>query len=359
MEIHGNKSPKAIVVQSPFSGRSAQLSQALDLLDQANVQIIDVISIADLDHQPLQGRRWLERGANIAIAAGGDGLIGGVITHIAESGLALGILPLGTSNDIARSLDIPLALPEAVQVIAAGKQQEMDVGIAQPAEQTPHAAQDDHLSAQSHGYFAHALTVGLNVQFAKIATNVATRQRYGKLAYPVAALEVWTHREPLDVALSFTGLASPHDKSISDAAQPPELYCSALEVAVINAPIFGGQWQLSLPQASIDDRLLDIVVIEDISLERLNAAIAQLFHPWQSPERRKTEPEVEPAPTRHPAELSGIPGLHHFQATSVLIKTGADPQDVTLDGEIRGQTPVHVSIADKRLRVVLPAASNP
>jgi len=357
MEIYGNKPPKAIVVHSPFSGRSAQLSQALDLLVQASVQIIDVISIADLDHQPLQGRHWRERGANVAIAAGGDGLIGGVITHIAESGLPLGILPLGTSNDIARSLDIPLALPGAVQVIATGKQQEMDVGFAQPAEQAPHEALDDHLTTQSHSYFAHALTVGLNVQFAKVATNVATRQRYGRLAYPVAALEVWTHREPLDVALSFTGLASPHDKSISDATQPPTLYCSALEVAVINAPIFGGQWQLSLPQASIDDHLLDIVVIENISLERMNMAIAQLFHLWQSPERRKAEPEVEPAPSRHRAELSGIPGLHHFQATSVLIQTGADPQDVTLDGEIRGQTPVQASLADKRLCVILPGES--
>jgi len=349
MEIHGNKPPKAIVVHSPFSGRSAQLSQALDLLNQVGVQIIEVISIADLDHQPLQGRRWQERGVDVAIAAGGDGLIGGVITHIAESGLPLGILPLGTSNDIARSLDIPLALAEAVRVIARGKQQKMDIGMAQPAEQAPHAAQDDHLTARSHGYFAHALTVGLNVQFAKIATNVATRQRYGRLAYSVAALDVWVHREPLDVALSFTGLAGPNGKTIHNADQPPALYCRALEVAVINAPVFGGQWQMSLPRASIDDHLLDIVVIENIGLERMNAAIAQLFHPWQP------QAETEAAPVRHPAELSGIPGLHHFQATGVLLKTATDPQDVTLDGELRGQTPMQVSLASKGLCVVLPS----
>ena len=47
----------------------------------------------------------------MAISGGGDGLVGGVITHIAESGLPLGILPLGTSNDIARSLHIPQDLP--------------------------------------------------------------------------------------------------------------------------------------------------------------------------------------------------------------------------------------------------------
>lgn len=349
MEIQSNTKPlKAVVVHSPFSGRSTQLSQALDLLNQTGVQIIDVIAIADLDHQPHQGVRWQARGATVAIAAGGDGLIGGVITHIAESELPLGIVPLGTSNDIARSLAIPLTLPEAVQVIAEGNQQCMDVGVAQPAEQAPHDGQEDHLTAKSHGYFAHALTVGLNVQFAKIATNVATRQRYGRLAYSVAALEVWTHREPIDVTLSFTGLVRPDGKAIERSEQPPTLYCSALEVAVINAPVFGGQWQISLPRASIDDRLLDIVVIENLSMERMNAAIAQLFHQWQP------RAETEESPSHHPAELSGIPGLHHFQAKGVLIETKTDPQDVTLDGEIRGHTPVQIALAGTALRIMLP-----
>lgn len=348
MEIQGNTKPlKAIVVHSPHSGRSAQLSQTLNLLNQSGVQVIDVIAIAELDHQPLQGTRWQERGATVAVAAGGDGLIGGVITHIAESELPLGILPLGTSNDIARSLNIPLTLPDAVQVIATGNEQKMDVGVAQPAEQAPHTT-NAHLTTRSHGYFAHALTVGLNVQFAKIATNVATRQRYGKLAYSVAALEVWTHREPLDVTLSFTGLVGPNGKAIEKEEQSPTMYCCALEVAVINAPVFGGQWQISLPRAELDDCLLDVVVIENISMERMNAAIAQLFHPWQP------RAETEATPPRHPAELSGIPGLHHFQARGVLIKTGADPQDVTLDGEIRGQTPMQASLASRSLNVMLP-----
>src|SRR5712671_1808655 len=97
-----------------------------------------MIPIADLDNLPRQGTYWREKGIDVAIAAGGDGLVGGVISHIAESGLPLGILPLGTANDIARSLNLPLALKQATQIIASGKEQEIDVGVAQPAEQTPH-----------------------------------------------------------------------------------------------------------------------------------------------------------------------------------------------------------------------------
>jgi len=59
---------------------------------------------------------------DVAIAAGGDGLVGGVITHIAGSGLPLGILPLGTSNDIARALHIPQDIGEAAHVIAQGSE---------------------------------------------------------------------------------------------------------------------------------------------------------------------------------------------------------------------------------------------
>ena len=59
-------------------------------------------------------------------------------------------------------------------------------------------------------------------------------------------------------------------------------------------------------------------------------------------------------PTRHPAELTGIPGIHHLQARGVTITTRADPQDATLDGEVRVQTPLQVQVADEPLNVVVP-----
>ena len=46
--------------------------------------------------------------------------------------------------------------------------------------------------------------------------------------------------------------------------------------------------------------------------------------------------------------------MHHVQARGVTITTSADPQDVTLDGEMRGQTPIYVHVGDKRLSVRIP-----
>ena len=49
-----------------------------------------------------------------------------------------------------------------------------------------------------------------------------------------------------------------------------------------------------------------------------------------------------------------IPGMHHLQARGVTITTHADPRDATLDGEVRGQTPMYVHVAHERLQVMVP-----
>jgi diacylglycerol kinase family enzyme len=350
---------RVLVVHSPHSGRSSKLPDAIKQLEQAGLVVTDSISIADLDGLPAQGAVWKERGVDVAIAAGGDGLVGGVVTHIAESGLPLGILPLGTSNDIARALHIPQDIGEAARVIAQGIEQEVDVGAARPAEQAKRP-DSSGISAQDglhpYAYFAHALTVGVNVQFARIATNVATRERFGRMTYPYAALKTATARDALDIRLDFEGLALPQatvSAQGSESATPETLTTlrvRALQVAVINTPIFGGEREFAIANSSFADRLLDIVVFEQMEMGTLGKNIARSFAP-----RKHTVASLSPEETRtsthHPAELTGIPGMHHVQAAGVTITTSADPREATFDGEVRGHTPIYVYIADQAVKV--------
>src|SRR5690242_4660216 len=111
---------RAIVIYSPHSGKATHLELALSYLRQHNVTITDIVAIADLDALPTQGPIWKAQGVDIAIAAGGDGVVGGVITHIMGSGLALGIIPLGTANDLARTLHIPQDIQQATKTIIDG-----------------------------------------------------------------------------------------------------------------------------------------------------------------------------------------------------------------------------------------------
>ncbi|HKF37569.1 MAG TPA: diacylglycerol kinase family protein [Ktedonobacteraceae bacterium] len=358
---------RAIVIRSPHAGRSEKLVEAIAHLEQTGVEVVNTISVADLDNLPAQGTTWKEGGIDVAIAAGGDGLVGGVITHIAESGLPLGILPLGTSNDIARALRIPQDLQAAAQTIAQGKLQEVDIGVAQSAEEAPHLATQhqsgpllEQVAPQKRGYFAHALTVGVNVQFARIATDVATRQRFGRMTYTIAALETFVTHDVLDIQLVFEGLAMPQPTANSQvhmSPATPELQTSlrgrALQVAVINTPIFGGQRELAIPGSSFADRLLDIVMIEQMDVGTLGKNIVHNFGPKGHAGTPVSTGEKRTF-THHPAEFSGIPGIHHVQARGVTITTNADPRDVTLDGEVRGQTPMYVHVADEQLRVKVP-----
>lgn len=355
----------AIVIHSPYSGKSGQLLTALAHLRESGVEVVDTKSIAELDHLPAQGMQWKQAGVEMAVAAGGDGLIGGVITHIAQSGLILGILPLGTANDIARSLSIPQDIRQAAQVIAHGIVKEADIGVARPAEQAPHLASKgqqrpalSHVASEKQSYFAHTVTIGLNVQFARIATNVATRKRYGRLTYPVAAIETLKYYNGIEATLQFDGLALPGN---AGSSEPYTLHCRALQVTVINAPIFGGRWNLSLPNVNLHDRLLDIVVIEEIEFGRINSALMHLFgeHPHDEASGAVEVSAHALALAHHPANLTNFPGLHHLQAKGVLISTHADPRDVTLDGEVRGQTPTYVHVAQERLKVMGPAPERP
>jgi len=134
---------------------------------------------------------------------------------------------------------------------------------------------------------------------------------------------------------------------------PASLRGRALQVAVINTPIFGGQRELAIPGSSFDDRLLDIVVIEQMDVGAFGSSIAQFF--GQKEHAGISLPTGKKRTTgHHPAELSGVPGIHHVQARGVTITTSTDPQDATFDGEVLGHTPMYVFVADKQLQVRMP-----
>jgi diacylglycerol kinase family enzyme len=358
----------AIIIHSPHSGKSAQLPEALKLLKQADIAIAEVLPITQLSASPIGSSLRKELGINLVIAAGGDGLIGGVITHIAESSLPLGILPLGTANDLARSINIPQDLQQAVDTIKQGRITEIDIGTAKPAggifnqRSRQGSTKQTFASPRSYGCFAHALTVGLNVQFARRATNAATRQRYGKLTYPMAAFKAWLSHEPLEFDIRIEGLSLPPqaDNSTLEKQEEPTIveesvafHGRALQVAVINASTFGGKWSRTLPNISINDHLLDIIIIEAIELQSLIAAFENLFN-TEAPSETSGQTRYTQQSLLEAAYLSGIPGIRHIQARCATISTDNDPEDVTLDGEIRGQTPIHVQMANTPLQVIVP-----
>ena len=73
-------------------------------------------------------RSALDQGAEVVVAAGGDGTVNSVASALIETEISLGVIPLGTLNHFAKDTHIPLDLAKAVQTVAAGHVTRVDVG---------------------------------------------------------------------------------------------------------------------------------------------------------------------------------------------------------------------------------------
>ena len=239
----------------------------------------------------------------LVVAAGGDGTAGAVAHVLAGTGHVLGLLPLGTSNDFARSLGIPVDPRSAAGLFSGGKVAAVDLGRYTPEGQQPR-------------YFAHAATVGLNARFARIATREDIRDRLGRLTYLLAAARALRKRRPFTCELRYAG----RDERLTLA-----------QLSVINAPRFGGPLRLSVPASDPDDRLLDILTVEDAPPSRMLRAVLPVL--------LRTSRQV--------------PGITIQHAARVAVSSG-EPLGVTLDGEIAGSLPGSFEVAGNALLVITP-----
>ncbi|HEX8035881.1 MAG TPA: diacylglycerol kinase family protein, partial [Ktedonobacterales bacterium] len=331
---------------------------------------------------------WRERGYSAAIAAGGDGTVGAVASHLTGSGLPLGILPFGTSNDVARSLGVPLDLDEASEAIAHGAPAQVDIGQASPAvtepgglavhphedddgerDETQPSAQVQAAGAMPTAYFLHALTLGFNVQFARLATDVARRKRWGPLNYATSVLEALTQLKPVEVTLRLSGVTSGNGQEQPEAEEQV-VTVQALQIAVVNAPVFGGGFNLRLPDVGLRDDLLDFVVFEAIDQQTLRSTVEGLLtalnniggamrDQWGQMTQQRADQAARASQNRTGDEAAGLalPGVRRFKAHSAIIET-AEPLDLTLDGEIRARTPARIAVAPEPLHILLPVEAH-
>ncbi len=365
-----------VLIVSPHAGNAGNANNdatAARLLAEAGITVGLTLPVSTLDHNAPQGMRWREEGYTAAVAAGGDGTVGAVATQLAGSGLPLGILPMGTSNDIARSLGVPLDLAAACAVIAHGVPTEVDTGQAVPAMTEPGAlsmrsgdtltASDAtiHAALAARGaHFLHAVTLGLNVEFARLATDVARRERWGPFTYAASAIEALSRFEPVPVTLRLMGAVN---ASAPTSLDEHTVTFRAIQIAVVNLPVFGGGMNLRLPDAGPRDRLLDFIVIEALdaqqlrtTIEGLLAALTQLT----SGARRAGETAEDGTARAEPADKANhfaLPGVRRYQARAAVIET-PEHVDVTLDGEVRSRTPVLLRVASEPLSVLLPAEAH-
>ena len=117
-----------VVILNVSAGKGSAESHSEQKLREAlaTAGVTADIVVLEPGQNPADAARKASAQAAIVVAAGGDGTVSGVAAGILDSRAALGVLPLGTLNHFAKDLGIPLALPEAVAVLAAGHIDQVD-----------------------------------------------------------------------------------------------------------------------------------------------------------------------------------------------------------------------------------------
>src|SRR5215213_1555043 len=117
------------------------------------------------------------READLIVVGGGDGTLNAAAEGVIEADRPLGVLPMGTANDLARTLGIPPDLDVAARVIAAGRTRRIDLGFV-----------------NGHPFF-NVASIGLSAELAQKLTREVKR-RFGKLGYAMAAIRVLARARP-------------------------------------------------------------------------------------------------------------------------------------------------------------------
>ena len=234
---------------------------------------------------------------DVVIVGGGDGTLNAIVDSLVEMQLPLGILPLGTANDLARTLSIPNTVSEACQVIAEGEVKYIDLGWV------------------NGKHFFNVASVGLSV---KITQNLSknSKRRWGILAYAFSAIQAIGQTRPFKAEIRCQG---------------ESIKVKTIQIAIGNGRYYGGGMAV-VEDAKIDDQRLDLYSLE-------------LEYCWQ----------IFPLLRRLKAGRHHLlPWVRILQGEEIEIHT-RKPYTINTDGELTVATPATFRVIPRALAVLSPS----
>lgn len=233
---------------------------------------------------------------DLVIIGGGDGTLNAAVDALVDTQLPLGILPLGTANDLAKTLGIPNSLSKACKIIAYGNFRRIDLGWV------------------NGKHFFHVASMGLSVKITQRLTKQVKR-RWGIFAYAATALQVIWEARPFTAEIVING---------------ESVRVKTLQIAVGNGRYYGGGMAVA-HDATIDDQRLDLYSLEIkhwLHIIPIFPAMREGRHiHWQS--------------------------VHSLQGEEIEVHTHK-PRPINTDGEITTYTPAHFRVIPKAIAVLVP-----
>ena len=289
---------KTLFVVNPRSGmrRGVDLTSVIRKacrLMMTEADVTTCLAKEDLDAIMVRAQ---EEGFEAVVAVGGDGTVHEVAKRMIGSRLALGILPIGSGNGLARHLGIPMNLTEALSICSEGT-----------------IATIDTATVNGEGWVG-VMGVGLD---AVIAERFASSDVRGLGTYVREGLKAFAGHRPEKYEISVDGTTH---------------HLHAQVVAVANSSQYGNNARVA-PLASLQDGVLDVVVIARAPLYAAPLLLVRLFNGTIHRSRRVSVLQGRRITIRRPAA-----GPAHL-----------DGEPVTLPAELR------IEVRPKSLRVILPS----
>jgi len=288
-------SKRALLLINPNSRKGQNsLAVAVQELNALDFELI-VAPTKSFKDLPQLVKKHQER-VEMVIVGGGDGTLNAAVDSLVEAKLPLGILPLGTANDLARTLNIPLQIKAACQAIAFGELKYIDLGWV------------------NGKYFFNVASLGLSVKITESLSKGAKRQ-WGVLAYALSAIKVISKTRPFHATIRSHG---------------EEFKVKTIQIAVGNGRYYGGGLAIAA-DAAIDDQRLDLYSLEVNSWWQMFPLLRTL---------RKGEQAIHPwVLTREGEEFEVLTRKTHA---------------INTDGEITTQTPAIFRVIPHALQVYMP-----
>lgn len=227
--------------------------------------------------------------------AGGDGTIVRTVPIALERDIPLGIVPLGTFNDLARSLEIPLDVHEACETIAKRIERRIDVGRVNGV------------------HFVNEASIGITTRIARRQTP-GVKQRFGFFGVAMTTLQSLRETRPFYAHVQYDGRSE---------------RLRTLQITIANNARFGGL--IERPDAALDDGWLDLYSVEVRSWLQAVPLAGKVLRRDASPGK----------------------GLRTLRARAFQVQTHR-PHHISADGEPAGMTPATFEVLRGALRVLVP-----
>lgn len=292
-----SRRPRALFLVNPRSARGrAEIGAGITLLREYGLEV-DVRQMDTAETVAVSVRELAPR-YDLLIVGGGDGTLNLLADVAVEVALPLGILPMGTANDLARGLGIPDDPVEACRIIATGNLHRIDLGWV------------------NGKHFFNVASLGASVEIARTMQKRRDRNaRWGALSYPIAMVEAASRCRPFRARVRVDG----HEQDVH-----------SYQISVGNGLFYGGGMRVA-EEATLDDQALDLYSL------KVRPAWQVALH----------------LPVLRAGHHRRWRGVLHLRGREIAVETSR-PMPINTDGEVTTRTPALFRVVPRALAVFAP-----